>query len=329
VSILLVLGRHLVVVGEQCVLPGGFVGVDVFFVLSGALITTLLLRERAATGTVDLGAFYLRRGTRLLPALVAMLAFCVVFTWLTWSAERAREVRLDAVWALLYLSSFINVTRPQRLLTATWSLSIEEWFYIAWPVALRALARNAKAGLRQIGLALTLVVVACGAWRIQLEEIDTAPFRRIYFGLDTRADALAIGGLVAVALEMGWPRSERLVRWGARVGALVLGAAVLWADWATPWYSVFGYTVVEVAAALVVLRAMRLPSRWLAARPLVWTGKLSYSLYLWQLPLLNFMQKEPWPLRLVVLFAVSGASYLIVEQPGLRARRWFARRHPA
>jgi peptidoglycan/LPS O-acetylase OafA/YrhL len=325
VAILLVLGHHLIV-GEGRVLPGGFVGVDVFFVLSGALITTLLLREHAATGTVDLGAFYLRRATRLLPALAAMLAFCAIFTWLRWPEAEAREVRLDAVYALLYLSSFINVTRPLRLLSTTWSLSIEEWFYIAWPLALRALARTAKAGLRPVALALALVVVACGAWRVELEEVALAPFRRIYFGLDTRADALAFGGLVAVALAAGWPRSEPLLRWAARAGVLVLAAAAVWADWRTPAYSVAGYTVVAAAAAPVVLSAMRQPSRWLAARPLVWTGKLSYSLYLWLLPVLTFLQRQPWALRVVVLFAASAASYRLVELPGVRARRFFAPR---
>ena len=320
VAILLVIGHHLILDGHR-LLAGGFVGVNLFFVISGALITTLLLREHRETGGINLAAFYLRRATRLLPALVVMLAFCVAFTALFWSPDHARNLRADALYALFFLSSWVTTSRPMWLLSTTWSLSIEEWYYLVWPVTLLALLRaRARTGLRPAVLALALVVLACFTRRVHLCEVEIASFRRIYFGLDTRADALACGGLVAVAAEVGWPESEALVTWGAAAGTLFFAAAALFADHETRAFSVFGYSSTAIAAGFIVLHALRRPSRVLCVRPLVATGRISYSLYLWLLPVFTILQRSPTGLRLAGLLAVSVASYRWVERPGLRAR---------
>ena len=325
IAILLVLGHHINPFGPR-LLEGGFVGVDLFFVLSGCLITTILLREHEQQGRLGFGAFYLRRATRLLPALFVMLGGCVVYTGLTWSAAAAAQVRIDALYAVFYLSSFVNIERPLRLLTMTWSLSIEEWFYSLWPLIAAGLLRLRKtSGLRPMILGLAFAVIACTTWRFYLSEIAFASFRRIYFGLDARIDGLAMGALLAVALESGWSPSRRLATALAALGAVVLGVAAVTADWRTSTFSVFGYTVVSLASSALVLHAMRFTFRPLAFAPLVYIGRISYSLYLWMLPILTFMRDLPLVVAVAALFAVSAASYHVVEQPGLRLRKRFGR----
>lgn len=324
IAILSVVAFH-TTVGNKRALEGGWIGVDLFFVLSGALITTLLVREYDATGTIDLRQFYLRRLTRLYPALLVVLAFCVVYTAWRWPPAMAAEVRKDSLYTLLYVSNWVNITRPRRLLSTTWSLSIEEWFYFVWPVVLRGLMRmKERAGYRPVVLFLVLVVFACLARRFELTEIEFHSYRRVYFGLDTRVDALALGCLVAITLHAIRPRPV-VVEWAARICAVIYGIACAFDDSSARWFTVFGYLGVGIVCAFLVGHAMGAPRPWrlLSFKPLVVVGKLSYSIYLWLLIVCTLLQEQPVLVQLLVLACVSAASYYLVEQPGLRLRRVF------
>ena len=326
IAILAVVGFH-TDLGAKRALVGGFVGVDLFFVLSGALITTLLVREYEASGTIDLRQFYLRRLTRLYPALLFMLAFCVAYTALCWPAPMAADVRRDSLYTLLYVSNWVNVSRPKRLLSTTWSLSIEEWFYLVWPIVLRRLLQlKERAGSRPIVLLLVFVIVACFARRFQLTEVEFHSWRRVYFGLDTRIDSLALGCLVAIVLHTAPPRTV-IVTWGASISLVLFGVACLVSDSTTRWFTLFGYTCMGLLCAFLVGHAMVAPRpwRWLVSKPLVMVGKLSYSIYLWLLIVPTILYGQPIVVQLLALAFVSAASYVFIEQPGLRLRRLFRR----
>jgi peptidoglycan/LPS O-acetylase OafA/YrhL len=320
IAILLVVGHHLVLGGRRAI-PGGFIGVDVFFVLSGALITMLLVHERQTTGRIRLRAFWMRRVIRLLPALFAMLALVVLYTAIAWPSEQAAGVRVEALYAVAYVSNWLNVTNARRILAATWSLSIEECFYVIWPVLVAVLLRD---GRRAVLLAAGLFTLGSFAARFALFG-EFASYPRIYFGLDTRADALAVGcacGLLAPgAFSSG--RARKAVRAGAVLGFAAIVAAAVWADWRTPYWTLAGYSGMALASAAIVVGAINAPFRWLEWSPLVWTGRLSYSLYLWMLPVLTVLQAWPMAVQLAAMLAAAAASYFGIERPAQRLRaRW-------
>lgn len=331
-------------------LPGGFLGVDLFFTLSGFLITTLLVREHREHGRIALGRFWARRFRRLLPAV--MLLIGAVLAWLAvWGtpAEQATS-RSDATWALPYLANWhlVAVARDywasatsSSAFTHLWSLAIEEQFYVLWPIVVVLFVRRpgrlalvTGIGAAASGLALVVLAMTNGA-------------TRAYMGTDTRAAALLLGALVALP-----PVRERVERGVAarpdvadRV--LVVAAGGLGALW---WiggrsldvllrgglivHSVLAATVV---ALLVVPTASPLRSRAvgvLSTRWLRWVGTMSYGIYLWHWPLIQLGRPRldglPDVVRdaLLVGLAVvlSAISYHLVEHPVRRQRAWAAGR---
>jgi len=319
-SVLLIIAHH--TPGLRGLVPGWFrgcfLGVDLFFVLSGALITRLLLAEIDATGALSLRRFYARRLRRLYPGLLAMLAaVCLVVA--RWLPGELASTGRDAAYCALYLGAWIVPYRPIRFFGHTWSLSIEEAFYLVWPLLLGLLVR---AGRRSIVLALLLVVAVCEAWRFYLWVGLTASSGRLYFSPDTRADTLAFGALVGLAVHTGaaarWRGPLRVL---GPLAGLGLGALVVVANRADPWYGVYGYPLASLLASLVVARLMVAPARWLSLPPLVGLGRLSYSLYLWHLPAfeLGSAWGAPTWLSLAVGVTLAVASYRLIEGP-LRAR---------
>lgn len=186
-------------------LPGGYLGVDAFFVLSGYLITSLLLVEVASSGRVALGRFWIRRLRRLMPAALALIvAVALVWPWLV-PGDDAHRLRHDALATLFYVANwrqivsandYFDVTRAPSPLHHTWSLAIEEQFYVLWPLLVAAIARAAPAaaatrtGAAAVGLAATSVAVAQGIF----DEQDPS---RVYFGTDTRAASILFGSALA------------------------------------------------------------------------------------------------------------------------------------
>jgi peptidoglycan/LPS O-acetylase OafA/YrhL len=304
-----------VVLYHAGLLPGGFLGVDLFFVLSGFLITTLLLEERAANGRVNLRAFYVRRARRLLPGLLALLLLLALWALVARpvDAPLLEDIGLTLAYvANIYRAYFHHFAEP---LSMMWSLAQEEQFYLFWPALLLALLRFTKRRSIVVGCALGLV--ALWAWRVGL-VLDGASVRRIRFSPDTHFDPLLIGCLLAFC----WRRLPRL---GAVALVGFLAEEFVARD-VSRLVLAAGAPVAAVAAALVVGDAARGRMRVLEWRPLVWLGKISYSVYVWQA--LAFLAVEQLDLSvagtrfIAITFAVAlgAASYRFVEQPFRRRR---------
>jgi peptidoglycan/LPS O-acetylase OafA/YrhL len=309
----------LVVVSHVHWVPGGFLGVDVFFVLSGFLITTLLLEEWGRTGTIRLRAFYLRRARRLLPALLALLG---ILALLATAAATSGDTTIARAWStsiaacLLYMANIWRATGHPLIgpLTQMWSLAEEEQFYLVWPPILVLLLRR-RVGLRGLAVGLGTAALAVMVWRAHL-----GPGNRTYFSPDTRCDPLLIGCLLGV-LRYG----RMLPRVPAGIG--VLACAALAGDVAVAtiddFTDIVGFPVAGLATATVIAAALQGSwlTRLLSFRPLVGLGVISYSLYIWQG--LGFsIQGVPGGRTTEILPTVFVAwlSYRYVEQPFRRRR---------
>ncbi|WP_371666499.1 acyltransferase [Streptomyces sp. NBC_00289] len=326
-------------------LPGGSVAVDVFFTISGFVITRLLIAEYSRTGGIDLRRFYRRRRQRLVPALLAVCAACVVLSLTTslWAFDGASAAAgLAAVFVVNIVragddGAYSDVTGP---LAHTWSLSVEEQFYLLWPLVLLFLLRRFRART-----ALVWTAVLCAApvlWRYTLWNPDAA--HRIYNGTDTRADQLLAGALVAVVLarlHADGPRLEALRGWAGRLAPPALGllCMVAWkvpvtgdeGAWTAAWYTVGFLAVAMVSATLVTGLELRRDghlSRLLSLAPLAWTGRnLSYGMYLWHYPIVRLLaslgvQDGRLSATVVLSTAMALLSYAVIEAPlQRRARR--------
>lgn len=312
----------------------GYLGVDVFFTLSGFLITTVLLQEWSESGSVDLKNFYARRALRLLPALSILLVVSLLpVNPLDWG-ERIKA----ALVALFYSSNWVRAFAPGfRMggLGHTWSLSIEEQFYLLWPIALLAMLRFE--GLRKrIALILGAGIGACMIYRLALWMAGRTP-ERLYNGLDTRADCLLTGCVLSVMLVFGMIRADFFTRGAVRLTALLIALPALVlvcrAEWNDPFMFMAGYSVVSVSSAVFILAVLSSSSSWLRTAltfgPLVGTGRISYGLYLWHYPVFGYVHTLglPAPAALVVMymgvFVVAGLSYYCVERPFLRMKQRF------
>ncbi|MFI5958021.1 acyltransferase family protein [Cryptosporangium sp. NPDC051539] len=314
---------------------GGFVGVDVFFVLSGYLITSLLLVEHDRTGTLHLKNFWIRRARRLLPALVVMVgAVLVLFPLL--GVEWPPSTRGDALAALFYVSNWWFVLRGESYAQAyedpspfqhTWTLAIEEQWYLLLPLVLLVLFRT-PLGRRALGW--LLAVAALGSAAVMAAVQSSSDGSRAYYGTDTRLQALLVGAAAACLLAS--PVGRRIVGstivavlgWAALAGLLI---AFVVADQTDPRMYQGGFLLVSVLSALVVaavIGAQRMsPDVLLSWRPLVVLGVLSYGIYLWHWPVYLLLNPARTGIdgiallvvRLAVTGLVSVVSFLVVERP--------------
>jgi len=309
-------------------LPGGFLGVDAFFVLSGFLITGLLLAEWQRTGRVRLAAFWGRRARRLLPALLLVLVAVVTAARYLLSPEELPALRLDALAALGYVANWRMIfrggdyfaqTAPASPLQHTWSLGIEEQFYLLWPLLVVGMLR-----LRHARSALVaLCVVGTGAaalWAATLYRPGQDP-GRVYYGTDTRAGALLVGCAIALLPRL------RPGRWLAALAGLALAAALVFARGDSGWLYRGGLTGIALAVGVGIAHLASAPAglaaRALALPPVAWVGQISYGLYLWHWPLFAALNADRTGLTGVPLFgvriaatvAIATASFYLVERP--------------
>jgi peptidoglycan/LPS O-acetylase OafA/YrhL len=334
VAILLVLAYHFQL------MPGGLFGVDLFFVLSGFLITTLLVEEWQRRGSISLRLFYLRRALRLAPAFVTVLALALAYTLLFRPTELnpyCREMLVSACyvanWPALH-------NTPMATLGHTWSLSVEEQFYLVWPIFLY--------GMLKLGLSpRTMILVVCAgilcsaSLRGALYYASPSEGQpwvdavyRLYMGSDTRADAVLVGCLVGLCAT--WeliPRSQ-LWRDVNRIGALASVAGLTYIIWryrmhhAECYYGVF--TLIALLVAVILIRLLsapwRLASGLLESRVLAGFGRLSYGLYLYHMPIIKWLGPSPlgWSADTALVAGVSlaaaVASYYAIERPCLRLK---------
>lgn len=317
-------------------LPGGFLGVDVFFVLSGFLITTLLLQEWNQSGAVNLKHFYARRALRLLPALSTLLLFWLLYIYF-FKPEIFRETLKASLTTIFYCSNLATAFKWEVWLgplSHTWSLSIEEQFYLIWPVLLISMLR-----LRLKPRSMLYLILFCASASAITRAALWAGgshIYRMYSAADTRADALLVGCALGVAASYNLlPRARHIkpVGWLAAASAVFVAYLGVRANWDAGYMYLGMFTVAAIAVAVVLLYLLTWPAkaaRWFLESPLlIWTGRVSYGLYLWHLPVNEMMTFSALPspllfaLRLGVTFALAGLSFYLIEQPCLRIKGRF------
>lgn len=302
-------------------LPGGFIGVDVFFVLSGYLITTMLRAEVAASGQIDLRRFYWRRAVRLWPPLLLMLAAYVAAAPIAFAEA---DAGLDAILAGLYMSDYsVAIGGMPDFISHTWSLSAEVHFYLVWPLIIIATRRLSD---RRVALAFGVLFILASSWRIaDLAFSQDALWT--YYRFDTRLSGLVLGGLIAV---LPWRPSKLSSTVLSGVALMILGWAVCRWQIVTPWSLTLGAVIVDLAAgALIVSLASRgrTPiSSALSWPPLVYLGAISYSIYLWHYPIARVLRNQVDPVTMIVIVtvasvAIAALSYEYVEKPLMALRR--------
>jgi peptidoglycan/LPS O-acetylase OafA/YrhL len=335
---------------------GGYLGVDLFFVLSGFLITTLLLEEWVGSGRIDLAAFWGRRARRLLPALFLVVVALAVYLVVNgvWGGPGANGLidlsglRGDAISTLLYVNNWHSIFAHQSYfaqfstpspLQHTWSLAIEEQFYLVWPLVLLVLFRFGRRGWRGIGVVLTVGLGVLSSILMAVLFTPGGDPTRVYYGTDTRLFDLMAGATIAF-IAASRPQPNARARRTLHVAAPLAGVALLvfWVLAGTsgglPTNFMFegGFLVCAALAGLVVADARLLePGRFAQALgwgPLHFLGTISYGIYLWHWPVIVYLNGartglSTWPLdvlRIVVTLALSTASYYLVERPIRLAR---------
>ena len=327
-------------------IDGGYLGVDAFFVLSGFLITSLLLAEHDRRGRIALARFWGRRARRLLPAMLAMVA--VVLVW-TMAADRAQldAVRGDAVATLLYVANWHEIATTSSYwaifdapspLQHTWSLAIEEQFYLAWPLVVGGVALVAVRLRRRLAPVLGVVAVgaAAASYALMAALYDEGDASRAYFGTGSRLGAIVLGAALAALLgrrllQPGPALGDRRLDVAAMVALAVLAWAWVSVEGTTPWLYRGGFALLGLAVVVVIAAACRpgIVATGLAWRPLRALGLISYGLYLWHWVVIAILTEARTGLhglsldlvQLVISLAAALASFWFLEQP-IRTRRW-------
>ena len=326
-------------------LPGGFLGVDLFFVLSGYLISSLIIKEYKSTGTVNLYNFYVRRARRLLPAVYFMITVVLIIITL-FNGVLLKKSYLDALFGYIYSSNwwyifhkldYFDSFGSQSPFKHLWSLAIEEQFYMFFPLIFLIFNRksksnngNSKLNKNFIYVVLSLILVSLIA-HILLFDINN--INRIYFGTDTRAFSLLVGVVGAILYPMD-RLSERTTKKDNMIYSIVslvsilvlIGIMINTSEYNT-WLYRGGFLLVAIIGLIIIISSGRqytFMSKLLSFKPFVFIGKISYSLYLWHFPILVVTTPVSEignpnlfyvTLRIVLIFLVATGSYMFVETP--------------
>ncbi len=317
------------------VVSGGYIGVDVFFVISGFLITSLLVVEAGRTGRISVASFYARRARRILPAACFIIAITVVAAYVHLGSVSGARTANDGRWSAAFLANvhfirqgtdYFATALPSSPLQHYWSLAVEEQFYVVWPtlvLVLVLIGQRARVGLRLLHVGITAIVVASLMWSIH--ESAAHP-TSAYFSPFTRAWELGIGALVAVGASRAARVRESVRAAAAWVGlALVLIAAFTFT--ATTVFPGWLALIPVVGTALILAGGIgercRGISAWLALRPVRWFGRISFSLYLWHWTIFQIAeQHQSSPLSnwarvecVALTIGLSAVSYYAIERP--------------
>ncbi len=326
-------------------LPGGYLGVDLFFVLSGYLITSLLLAEHRSTGRINLYAFWIRRARRLLPALLALMPAIAVYGWVFSRPEDLHALRVQALATLGYFANWHAIYEQRSYwqlfaapspLEHMWSLSIEEQFYLLWPLAVVLMLR--RHGTRLVlAVSVLLALLSMGAMVLLFSPAATS---RVYLGTDTRMAAILAGAALATLLPPGSALPAARVKWLDALGvAAMLGLAFAWCTLSGTSSFLYhgGFWLTELGVLVLIACAVAdrssIVARALSVKPLAWLGSISYGAYLWHWPVNVVLTAERAHLqgatlqlaRFAVCFAIALASYRFIERPIRRNGFAFAR----
>lgn len=313
-------------------LPGSY-GVVLFFVLSGFLITLLLLRERDLNGRIDFKSFYIRRSLRIMPAFYVFLLFTVCWKLLRHNPVDTTSLIAAATYTLNYYIAFVGDANSG--FSHAWSLAVEEQFYLLWPIAFSILVLRAHR-VRE----LTVIIVAIWCVRILMHLFTSLPNRYYYAAFEQRMDALLVGCALALACSPanGWWKAitsvkrPSLILWSSVAGVIILGLGEY--EFGSKYRDTVTAAVLPVLCALIIVSALTMGTRgtlvFLNAKPVVWLGRISYSTYLYQQIVFEWGQKifpqAPRAVQIgteiVCVLALACGSYYFVERPiqSMRAR---------
>ncbi|HEX6662876.1 MAG TPA: acyltransferase [Gaiellaceae bacterium] len=330
VAIAIVVARHAGEAAGVGAFSFGFAGVDIFFVLSGFLITSLLVGEHSRTGRVSLPEFYVRRAFRLLPALAAFLVAMLALATIVQPASLRRPL-LHAVWiSALFVGNIAKTLhRSEFVLPHMWSLGMEEQFYLVWPVLLVALLWLRAPRSLVLTVAVAGAALVAGT-RIALSVSGSASAKTLFYS-PLHSDGLLLG--CALGLAYAWrilPRPEtvrRLLLPAVPIAAAVLLLVSIRGAPYSGWGMTVGLFVIAAAGVVLVYAAIDerpvLPIRFLIWRPVIYLGEISYALYIWHFAVLTLWPATRFSVltRIVISLVLAVASYELVEKPFLRRKR--------
>ncbi len=321
----------------DALLRGGYLGVDLFFVLSGYLITSIILSELDATGTLDLKAFWVRRARRLFPALLSIMPAIALYARFVAGADELAGLRNDALATLAYVANWRAIFSEKSYwdlfiapspLEHTWSLAIEEQFYVAWPLIVTLVFGVLRKGRKTL-LGVTLALLL-GSMLLMLLLYDMDRTSRVYFGTDTRAASILAGVVLSILLPAKTEMSMRTARVLDGFGAftiVVLGVAWVKLDGQSTFVYHGGFWLNEALALVLIACAVAgkksLVARLFSVRPLAYMGTISYGVYLWHWPIdclltANRTHIEGLKLQLVrmsLTLVIAMLSYRFFERP--------------
>lgn len=319
------------------IVSGGFLGVDIFFALSGYLITGLLLSEYEKKGSIDIKQFFAKRWFRLMPALLAVLLVYGIALWLFSPTATLKNQGVDILTALFYATNWVRVStlNAPTDLGHTWSLAVEAQFYLVWPFLLWALLRTLGIGFRLLLVIVAMALLSAGVrWLLVSQGADVS---RVYNGSDVRAETLMWGAALAVWIKL---RSTNLsgrealvsgeIAWVALSGVFLL---IVQAQWLSTLYYLFGMTSIALLTIILIGYLYSIEQSYLKRvfeQPwLVWVGSVSYGLYLWHFPVYQMLLSWGFAdgyllgVGLTVSIALAALSFYQMERPLIR---WYRSR---
>lgn len=337
-------------------LPGGFLGVDVFFVLSGFLATTLLLEENSKYGTISLKRYFARRGLRLYPAIVALAIVSTIFTLRFNPEQGLKSVFILDAAVLSCTFNWVGMTMSGEWrggMVHMWSLGVEVQFYLLWAVVVAVTAKRFRDSKQPRELLNALIIIAIAIavgsslWRAWLWS-HSAGWFRMYYGTDTRLDGLLIGATAAL-LRLRWQRQAtpcwlvKTNRWVISIIEAICSVVLIYLfatlGFTESHFGLVDFTLIGITtAALMLISVMRTDSilgalfRWSV---LTWIGRISYSVYIWHMPGMKVLSAERLiahglppvaaeSVRFVAMILLGAASYYLLERTCMKLKRRFS-----